>query len=142
MIRRPVNFPLLCLLCALLIISCGAEPRPDYRSPERSYQTMHATEDTSEAGAAYAKDLLADDPKREAITDAWVRGDDFLGVVVRPDIESRPLRELSLLLAEDMASRFTGRDIEVVAYDERTKEAVARAIYLVDTGKISYETVR
>lgn len=135
---------LLLLLCSTAFFAaCGAEARPDYRSPERSYAQVFAPEaESSEEDAAYVRGLLADDPKRAIITDARVLDGELLGIVVRPEVEGQALREVSLQFAREMARRKGGRDVEVIAYDEATKQAVAHALYLAESGDIPYESLR
>ncbi|MDP9378699.1 MAG: hypothetical protein M3Q29_00860 [Chloroflexota bacterium] len=132
------------LLTGLLtLVACGAEPLPDYQSAERSYPSIYVPQNgNTPDGAEHARGLLAKDPRREALTDAWVRDDQILGVVLRPGVEGETLREIMLQLALGMASAFPNRDVEAIAYNEVDKRTVARAVYRVDTGETSYESVR
>ncbi len=132
------------LLTGLLTLAaCGAEPLPDYQSAERSYQSIYVSQNgNTRGGTEHARGLLAKDPRREALTDAWVRDDQILGVVLRPGVEGETLREIMLQLALGMASAFPNRDVEAIAYNEVDKRPVARAVYRVDTGETSYESVR
>lgn len=128
---------------AAVLAACGAEALPDYRAGERSYSAVYAPGGgNTHKGADYARGVLADDPDHRTITDAFVRDDDILGLVVRPEVSGPALRDLLLILAPDMGSKFRRHDVEVIAYDERTREALARAVFRADTAQTSYSSVR
>ena len=74
-----------------------------------------ATGDT-EPGAAFARWVLEQDPRRQYITDAVVRGNSHLGVKVQPNITRGDLHRLMEGLASGMAREFPGQDIQVTAF--------------------------
>lgn len=134
---------LLLAACLALLAACGSDPLPDYQSGERTYQAVHVPDNgNTPEGAAYARNLLAKDPRRETITEAFVRDDQLVGVVVRPAVRGEVLRDIMLGLVVDMADEFPNRDVEAVAYNEGDKRTVARAVYRADSGQTSYESVR
>ena len=74
-----------------------------------------ATGDT-EHGAAFARWVLEQDPRRQYITDAVVRDDSHLGVKVQPNISRGDLHQLMESLASGMAREFPGQEIQVTAF--------------------------
>ncbi len=127
----------------LLLAACGADSIPDYQAPERAYSaTVVAPEDQNPAEQEYVRALLARDPGREVLLEAFVREQRLLGIVVRDNARAQALRDLLLGLALEMAAAFPHRDIEVIAYNEGDDQAIARAVYRDDTGKTVYETRR
>ena len=74
-----------------------------------------ATGDT-EAGAAFARWVLEQDPQRQYLTDAVVRDEQTLGVKVQPTITKGDLQQLMTALAEGMARTFPGKPVNVIAY--------------------------
>jgi len=74
-----------------------------------------ATGDT-EHGAAFARWVLDQDPRRQYITDAVVRGNTHLGVKVQPNITRGDLNRLLESLAQGMAREFPGQEIQVTAF--------------------------
>ena len=94
----------------------------DYRNEAPSRQQYGgdvaggvATGDT-EQGAAFARWVLEQDPRREYITDAVVRDDSHLGVKVQPNITRGDLQRLMESLATGMAREFPGQDVQVTAF--------------------------
>jgi hypothetical protein len=84
-----------------------------------------ATGDT-EAGAAFARWVLEQDPQRQYLTDAVVRGEQSLGVKVQPTVTRADLQRLLVALAEGMARTFPGKPLKVNAfYQSGDKLAVA-----------------
>jgi hypothetical protein len=86
-----------------------------------------ATGDT-DAGAAFARWVLEQDPQRRYITDAVVRGDQTLGVKVQPTVTQGELRDLLAALAEGMARTFPGRPLRVIAFYQ-SADKLAEATY-------------
>jgi hypothetical protein len=74
-----------------------------------------ATGDT-DAGAAFARWVLDQDPQRQYITDAVVRDDRTLGVKVQPTIRRGELQQLLTSLAQGMARYYPDRELDVVAF--------------------------
>ena len=74
-----------------------------------------ATGDTN-AGAAFARWVLEQDPQRRYLTDAVVRGEQTLGVKVQPTVTKTELHDLLVALTEGMARTFTGKPLRVIAF--------------------------
>lgn len=86
-----------------------------------------ATGDT-EAGAAFARWVVEQDPQQQYITDAIVRNEDTLGVRVQPTITKAELQKLLGTLAQGMARTFPGNFIKVSAFYQ-SGEKLAEAEY-------------
>ena len=80
-----------------------------------AYAAGHASGDT-EAGAAFARWVLDQDPRHELITDAVVRNEATLGVKVQPTVTRGDVQNLLVALTEGMARTFPGRPLKVIAY--------------------------
>ena len=131
------------ILCFCFLSACGGESLPGYQSEDRRYDATYVKGNgNTERGAEYARGVLADDPRRSVLLDAWARDEQLLGLVGRRGAEGEALRDIILGLAVDMGTTLGGRDAEVIAYNEGDRAAVARATYDADTGETSYESVR
>jgi hypothetical protein len=131
-----------CLLLPLLLAACGGEAQHDLGSEERRYEAVYVSGGgDTEPGRAHARMVLAADPQRTTLTEAWVREDQLLGIVIRKEIDGEVRRDIILGLAEQMAQTFKDRDVEVIAYDEAAHAPVAQAVYSAQSGKTIYETV-
>ncbi len=80
-----------------------------------AYAAGHASGDT-EAGAAFARWVLDQDPRHQLITDAVVRNEATLGVKVQPRMTKGDLQQLLVALTEGMARTFPGRPLKVLAF--------------------------
>jgi hypothetical protein len=98
-----------------------------------------ATGDT-ERGAAFARWVLAQDPRREYITDAVVRGDQVLGIKVRPGLSKGQLRDLVTALGRGMAEDFPGRPLAVRVFDQ-AGEGLAEGVVDPSTGRVDIRFV-
>ena len=96
-----------------------------------------ATGDT-EAGAAFARWVLEQDPQRQYLTDAVVRQEQFLGVKVQPNITKRDLQQLLVGLAEGMARTFPGKPVTVDAFYQSC-DKLAEARYDPRTQQVTFE---
>ena len=67
-----------------------------------SYAARHASGDT-EAGAAFARWVLDQEPGHQLITDAVVRNEATLGVKVQPRVTRGDVQQLLVALTEGMA---------------------------------------
>ena len=133
---------LLVLVC-VLFAACGSDPLPDYQSQKRAYATVYVPDGgNTPPGAEYARGVLSDDADHSVVRDAFVRDERLLGVVVTSQMTGAALRQLLLILAEDFGRMFRDSDAEVVAYDEASKTAVARAIYRRSDGIVTYASDR
>jgi len=99
--------------------------------PRQRYGGDHAggvaTGDT-QAGEAFARWVLEQDPRREYVTDAVMRGDNQLGVKVQPNITRADLNQLMESLAGGMAREFPGRELQVTAFYQ-SGDKLAEAYY-------------
>ena len=139
----------LALLSALLVAvflasGCGsssANASTDVLGRQRhggEYGGRHATGDTP-AGADFARWVLDQDPRREYITDAVVRGERALGVKVQSSIRRNELQRLVAALGEGMSQAFPGRPLEVIAFNQ-AGDRLARGEYNPRTGRVDVRT--
>ena len=96
-----------------------------------------ATGDT-EAGAAYAKWVLDQDPERAIITDAVMRDDSNLGVKVQPDATKGDVRDLLIALTQGMIQQFPNRDVKVTAFFQ-SGDKMAEAVYNRQTQQVDIQ---
>jgi hypothetical protein len=101
---------------------------PGYWSAPQSYGGAYlggtATGDT-EAGAAFARWVLEQDPQRRYLTDAVVRGEDTLGVRVQSNLTAGELHKLLVALTDGMVRTFPGHFTRVIAFQNGDKLAEA-----------------
>ncbi|MGI9146876.1 MAG: hypothetical protein ACR2IK_10055 [Chloroflexota bacterium] len=105
-----------------------------------SYQRSTATGDT-EAGAQFARWVIDQDPQRQYITDAVVRGDQSLGVKLQPNITKADAQKLLQALTEGMAKTFPNRLLEVIAYYQ-SGDKLAESTYDPRTGQADVQFAR
>jgi hypothetical protein len=99
------------------------------------YAGATATGDT-EAGAAFARWVMDQDPQHRYLTGAVVRGEQTLGVKVQPNLTKGDLRELMVSLTQGMARTFPGRALNVIAFYQ-SGDKLAEANLDPRTGQIS-----
>jgi hypothetical protein len=117
----------------------GNDPVPRQRYGGE-YANGVATGDTEE-GAAFARWVLDQDPRREYLTDAVVRDDSHLGVKVQPTISRGELQQLMESLATGMARQFPGRPIQVSAFYQ-SGDKLAEAYYDPSRGRVDVQMTR
>jgi len=100
------------------------------------YAGGSATGDT-EAGAAFARWVLEQDPRHEYITDAVVRDEQTLGVKVQPNITKRDLQQLLGSLAEGMGQTFPDKPVRIIAYYQ-SGDKLAEADRDPRTGRVDF----
>jgi maltose-binding protein MalE len=105
-----------------------------------AYQQSSATGDT-QAGAEFARWVVDQDPRRQYLTDAIVRGDQSLGVKVQPNISRADLQQLLQALTDGMSRTFPGRPLEVIAYYQ-SGDKLAESLYDPRTGQANVQFVR
>lgn len=133
----------ICLLLPLLVTACGGDARHDLVSEERRYDAVYVPGGgDTESGRAHARRVVDADPQRTTLSEAWVREEQLLGIVIREKVEGEVRRDIMLGLAAQMAETFKDRDVEVIAYDEAAHAPLAQAVYSAQSGKTSYESVR
>jgi hypothetical protein len=144
---RP-RFTVACLVVALAFTAACGQAEPTRTAggsltAPANYGGQHvggtATGDT-EAGAAFARWVLEQDPRRDYITDAVVRGEQNLGVKVRPSVTKGDLQRLMVSLAEGMGKTFPGRPVQVTAFYQ-SGDKLAQALFDPATGRVDVEFV-
>jgi hypothetical protein len=138
--RRSVH--LLVAIGVLLMLSgqaCSQDAAVNEMTGPQTYGGRYAggtaTGDT-DAGAAFARWVVDQDPQHRYYTGAVVRGEQTLGVKVQPDVTRGELRELLIALARGMARTFPDRPIKVIAFYQ-SGDKLAEANYDPRTGEIS-----
>lgn len=105
------------------------------------YQGGVATGDT-EAGAAFARWVLEQDPERKLITDVAVRGEQDLGIKVRPNtMTNADVQRLLMSATLGMARTFRDKPLKVIAFYQ-SGDKIAEANYNHETGKIDVQFER
>ncbi len=104
-----------------------------------SYQGGTATGDT-EAGAAFARWVLDQDPQHRYITDAVVRNEQTLGVKVNPNITKGDVQQLLEALARGMARTFPNRQLTINAFYQ-SGDKLAEAVYDPRTNTVNVQFV-
>jgi hypothetical protein len=102
-----------------------------------AYAGGTATGDT-QAGAAFAQWVLEQDPRREYMTDAVVRGEETLGVKVQPQVTRADVQRLLVALTEGMARTFPGKPLKVIAFYQ-SGDRLAEANYDPRTGRVDVQ---
>jgi hypothetical protein len=124
----------------LVLTGCSADSTVNELNGPQTYGGRHAggvaTGDT-EAGAAFARWVLEQDPQRRYMTGAVVKGEQTLGVKVQSTVTKGELQELLVSLTEGMAQTFPGRPVKVIAFYQ-SGEKLAEADFDPRTGRISF----
>jgi hypothetical protein len=134
---------LILLACLLVLAStaCGPDSTVNELQGPQTYGGRHAggtaTGDT-EAGAAFARWVVDQDPQRQYLTGAVVRGEETLGVKVQPNITKGDLRDLLVSLTQGMARTFPGRPIRVIAFYQ-SGDKLAEATFDPRSGQIAFD---
>lgn len=116
------------------------QPPPVAQPYGGTYQGGAATGDTQN-GAAFARWVLEQDPRRQYITDAVVRGDQTLGVKVQPTVSKSDLQRLLVALTQGMARTFPGRALQVDAFYQ-SGDKLAEADYDPRTNQVDVRFTR
>jgi hypothetical protein len=135
------------MLALPLLTACdsgGSSTTSDPVSREQyggEYQGGVATGDT-EAGAAFARWVLEQDPERKLITDVVVRGEQDLGIKVRPNtMTNADVQKLLMSVTLGMARTFRDKPLKVIAFYQ-SGDKIAEASYNHETGKIDVQFER
>lgn len=96
-----------------------------------------ATGDT-EAGAAFAQWVLEQDPSRQIMTDAVVRGEQSLGVKVQPNVSKADVQRLLVALTQGMARTFPNKPLQVIAFYQ-SGDKLAEANYDRSTNQVNVQ---
>jgi hypothetical protein len=95
-----------------------------------------ATGDT-EAGAAFARWVLEQDPERRYITDAVVRNELTVGVKVQPNVTKGDVQRLLTSLAEGMARTFPNRPVKALAFYQ-SGDKLAEAAFDPGSNRVAF----
>lgn len=140
--RRSVHLMLLLAVGLLLLpfgSACGQDAAVSELNGPQTYGGRYAggtaTGDT-EAGAAFARWVVDQDPQHRYLTGAVVREEQTLGVKVQPNVTKGELRDLLVSLTQGMARTFPDRPIKVIAFYQ-SGDKLAEANYDPRTGQIS-----
>ena len=101
-------------------------PPPSYSgAPSGGYGGRYAPQGSGETarrgntpeGSAFANWVLAQDPQHKYILDAYVRDDQHLGIIIRPNVMSKAqVQQMMTAMLNAMQQTFPGRPLEVIAY--------------------------
>lgn len=134
----PARFIVAAFLLLSSVACSGDSVVNDLNGPQTyggRYAGATATGD-SEAGAAFARWVMDQDPQHRYLTGAVVRGEQTLGVKVQPNITKGDLRDLLVSLTQGMARTFPGRAANVIAFYQ-SGDKLAEANLDPLTGQIS-----
>jgi hypothetical protein len=133
------------LAATLVLVGACASSQQTRVPPELAAQQPYgggylggAARGDSEAGAAFARWVLEQDPRREYYTDAVVRGEQTLGVKVQPNVTRGELHQLLVALAQGMAQTFPGKPLKVIAFYQ-SGDRLAEADYDPRTGGVDVQ---
>jgi hypothetical protein len=133
------------ILAAWLLVltgsACSADATVNELQGPQTYGGRYAggtaTGDT-EAGAAFARWVMEQDPQHRYLTGAVVRGEQTLGVKVQPNITKGELGDMLASLAQGMSRTFPGRPIKVIAFYQ-SGDKLAEANFEPRSGQITFE---
>ena len=138
--HRLVIITVVSLLVLLLGPACSQDPTVNELTGPQTYGGRYAggtaTGDT-DAGAAFARWVVDQDPQRRYLTGAVVRGEQTLGVKVQPSVTKGELRDLLVSLTEGMARTFPDRPIKVIAFYQ-SGDKLAEAQYDPRTNQVAF----
>jgi hypothetical protein len=135
---RPARFIVAAFLLFLSAACSSDSVVNDLNGPQTyggRYAGATATGDT-EAGAAFARWVMDQDPQHRYLTGAVVRGEQTLGVKVQANLTKGDLRDLLVSLTQGMARTFPGRAVNVIAFYQ-SGDKLAEANLDPRTGQIS-----
>jgi WD40 repeat protein len=75
---------------------------------------------------------------RGLVSDAFVRDNNKLGVVISPDVEPREVKTLAQSLVQGFHKKFPNRDLSVLVYAP-DKELILTASYDDTTRQVEYQ---
>src|SRR5215218_8892914 len=117
--HRLMIIAMVSLLVLLLGPACSQDATVNELTGPQTYGGRYAggtaTGDT-DAGAAFARWVVDQDPQHRYLTGAVVCGEQSLGVKVQPGVTRGELRDLLVSLTQGMARTFPDRPIKVIAF--------------------------
>lgn len=127
----------LCLGLVLLTTSaCGSATQTSTAprlAPTSAYSQLERGDTTS--GQRYGQWVMQ--TAQGLISDAFVRDNDKLGVVISPDVQPREVKTLARSLVQGFHKNFPDRDLSVLVYAP-DKELILTANYDDTTRQIEY----
>ena len=125
-----------CML-AIMVLTTAACSSPTLTDSSRTLPAYEQLErgDTA-AGQTYGDWVV--ETAQGLITDAYVRDNDKLGVVISPDVEPSEVRTLAKSLLQGFNTKFTNRDLTVLVYAP-DKELILTAEYDDTSKQIVYQ---
>jgi hypothetical protein len=136
---RPAAILAVSVLLAIGTGACGQDAAVTELTGPQAYGGRYAGSTAtgdSEQGAAFARWVMDQDPQRRYLAGAVVRGDQTLGVRVRPNITKGELQELLVSLAQGMARAYPDRPLKVIAFYQ-SGDKLAEATFDPRTGRVS-----
>lgn len=144
--EKPVNFLksirlgviALCLGVILLTTSaCGSATQTSSApklSPTAAYSQLERGDTAS--GESYGRWVMQ--TAKGLISDAFVRDNSKLGVVISPDVQPREVKTLAQSLVQGFHKKFPNRDLSVLVYAP-DKELILTAKYDDTTRQVEYQ---
>ncbi|MGB3309917.1 MAG: hypothetical protein WBG32_14320 [Nodosilinea sp.] len=128
----------LCLGVVLFTTSaCGAATQTSTSNrlaPTAAYSQLERGDTAS--GESYGRWVM--ETARGLVSDAYVRDNDKLGVVISPDVAPREVKTLAQSLVQGFHKKFPDRDLSVLVYAP-DKELILTANYDDTTRQVVYQ---
>lgn len=128
----------LCLGVVLFTTSaCGSTPPTSAAprlSPTAAYTQLERGDTAS--GESYGRWVMQ--TARGLVSDAFVRDNNKLGVVISPDVEPREVKTLAQSLVQGFHKKFPNRDLSVLVYAP-DKKLILTANYDDTTRQVEYQ---
>ncbi|MBE9112395.1 hypothetical protein IQ273_23645 [Nodosilinea sp. LEGE 07298] len=126
----------LCLGVVLFTTSaCGTATQTSNRlAPTAAYSQLERGDTAS--GENYGRWVMQ--TARGLVSDAYVRDNDKLGVVISPDVAPREVKPLAQSLVQGFHKKFPNRDLSVLVYAP-DKELILTANYDDTTRQVVYQ---
>lgn len=136
--KRTHQFLAALVIVLLLLTTSGCQAgqakAPDALSPSITYQQLERG--NSPAGQEFGDWVVQ--TARGLISDAYVRDNDKLGVVITPQVRPREVRDLARSLVQGFHQNFPDRDLKVLVYAP-DKQKILTADYDNRLNQITYQ---
>lgn len=133
----------LCLgLLVLTTSACGGATQSSYKNPPLSSSSEYSStysqleRGDTPSGEQYGQWVMQ--AARGLISDAYVRDNDKLGVVISPRVQPREVQDLARSLMQGFHKNFPNRDLSVLVYAP-DKELILTANYDDTSRQIQYQ---
>ncbi|MEM8810504.1 MAG: hypothetical protein AAGF01_31215 [Cyanobacteria bacterium P01_G01_bin.38] len=114
--------------------ACGSTVQVDQPTALPAYQQLERGDTT--AGQTYGDWVVT--TAKGLISDAYVRDNEKLGVVISPDVRPDEVRTLTKSLLQGFRNKFTDRDLTVLVYAP-DKELILTARYDDASNQVVYQ---